>query len=98
MKSYLRGVNDVRQAEMHTGEPLLPESSPFKVEIATEKLQRYVSPGIDQIPIEMIQAGGNTLRSETHKMTNSIWKREKLSKKWKESIIVPIYGKRDKTD
>jgi hypothetical protein len=31
-------VNDVRQAEMHTVEPLVPETSSFEVWIAIEKL------------------------------------------------------------
>jgi hypothetical protein len=57
---------------------------------AIEKLKRYKSPGIDQIPAEMTQAGGNTLRSEIHKLINCIWN--------KESIFVPIYKKGDRTD
>jgi hypothetical protein len=52
------GVNDVRQTEIHKAEPLLLEPSSSEVEIAIEKLKRYKSPGIDQIPAELIQAGG----------------------------------------
>jgi hypothetical protein len=33
-----------------------------------------------------------------NKPINSIWNKEELSKEWKESIIVPIYKKGDKTD
>ena len=36
--------------------------------------------------------------SEIHKLVNSIWNKEKLPEGWKESIIVPIYKKGDKTD
>jgi hypothetical protein len=35
------GVNDVRQTEIHIAEPLVPEPSDFKVEMAIEKLERY---------------------------------------------------------
>ena len=35
---------------------------------------------------------------QIHKLSTSIWKREKLPEKWKESIIVPIHKKGDKTD
>jgi hypothetical protein len=35
--------------------------------IVIEKLKRYKSPGIDEIPAELIQAGG-ALRSEIHKL------------------------------
>jgi hypothetical protein len=61
-------------------------------------LKRYKSPGIDQILTELIQAGGNTLRSEIHKLINFIWNKEELPEQWKGSITVPIYKKGDKTD
>jgi hypothetical protein len=61
-------------------------------------LKRYKSPGTDQIPAELIQAGGNTLRSEIHTLITCIWNKEELSEQWKESIIVPIYKKGDRTD
>jgi hypothetical protein len=54
----IHGVNDVRQTEVHTAEPLVSEPSAFEVEMATEKLKRHKSPGIDQIPTELIKAGG----------------------------------------
>jgi hypothetical protein len=61
--------------------------------MAIEKLIRPKSPGIDQIPAELIKARGRTIRSEIHKLTNYIWNKEELSGEWKESIIVPIYKK-----
>ena len=36
--------------------------------------------------------------SAIHKLIISIWNKEELPEEWKESIIVPIYKKRDKTD
>jgi hypothetical protein len=45
----VHGVNEVKQAEIHTAEPLVPEPSAFEVELAIEKLKRHKSPGIDQI-------------------------------------------------
>jgi hypothetical protein len=91
-------VNDVRQTEVHTAEPLVPEPSAFKIEMAIEKLKRHKSPGIDQIPANLIKAGGRIIRSEIHKLIISIWIKEELPEEWKESVIVPIYKKGDKTD
>jgi hypothetical protein len=94
----IHGVNDVRQAEIHTVEPLVPVPSAFEVEMAIEKLKGYKSPGIEQIPAEWFKAGGSKICSEIHKLFNSIWNKEELSEQWKESVIVPIYKKGDKTD
>jgi hypothetical protein len=57
---------------MHTAEPLVPDCSCFEIEIAIEKLKKYKSPGIGQIPVEMNQAGGSMLHPEIHKFINSI--------------------------
>jgi len=48
-------------------------------------------PGIDQIPVEFIQAGGKTLHSEIHKFINFILSKGGLLKLWKKSIVVPIH-------
>ncbi|PNF20043.1 hypothetical protein B7P43_G05813 [Cryptotermes secundus] len=61
-------VSTVRQTEIHTAEPLVPDPSPFGVEIAIAKLKRYKSPGSD------------------------------MPDQWKESIILPVHKKGDKTD
>jgi hypothetical protein len=51
--------------------------------MAIEELKRHKSPGIDQIPAEMIKAGGRTILSEIHKLINSIWNKEELPERWK---------------
>jgi len=50
----VNGVNDVRQTERHTAEPLVPEPSAFEVELSIEnyilcieKLKRHKSPGTE---------------------------------------------------
>ena len=47
---------------------------------------------------ELIKAGGRTICLEIHKLIISISKKEKLPEEWKESIIVPIRKKGDKTN
>jgi hypothetical protein len=69
-------ARDVRQIEIHTAEPLVPAPSPSEIEIDIAKLKKYKSPGSDQIQAELIQAGGEILRSEIHKPINSIWSME----------------------
>jgi hypothetical protein len=93
----VHNVSDVRQVEVHMAEPLVPGPSWLEVEIAIAKL-KFKSPGSDQTPAELTQAGGETLLSAIHKLINSIWNEEELPDEWKESIIVPVHKKDDKTD
>jgi hypothetical protein len=59
-KNYLfylvnvRGINDVKQTDMHTGEPLVLEHYSFEVPI--EKMTRYKFSRTDQILTVLIQA------------------------------------------
>ena len=91
----VHGVNDVRQEEIHTAEPLMFQSSAFEVETAIVKLKRHKSPGTDQIPAELIKAGGRRIRFEIHKLIKSIWNKEELPDKCKEYTTVPMYKKCD---
>jgi hypothetical protein len=66
--------------------------------LAIEKFKSHKSPGIDQIPTELIKAGVRTISCEIHKLIISIWNKEELPEEWKELIIVLIYKKGDETD
>jgi hypothetical protein len=54
----VQGAAGIRQTEIHTAEPFVPEPSAAEVEVAIRELKRYKAPGSDQITAEMIQAGG----------------------------------------
>jgi len=69
----VRGDSDVSQIEMRTAEPLVPEPSALKVEMALEKLNRHKSRGIRQI----LTAGGGggwgwRQFAESHKHITSV--------------------------
>jgi hypothetical protein len=75
----VHGVHDIRQRDIHTAEPLVPEHSLVEVKFTTGKLKSYKFPGTDQILAELIQAGGEILLcSEIHKLICSIWNKEEL--------------------
>ena len=44
--------------------------------MAIEKLKRNKLPGTDQIPKELIKAGGRKIHSEIHNLINSIFNKE----------------------
>ena len=73
----IHGVNNVRQTEIYTAEPLVPE-----VELGIEKLKCHTLPGIDQIQAEMIKAGSRTICYEGHKLIISVWNKEALPEEW----------------
>jgi hypothetical protein len=54
----MHNISDVRQIEVHTTEPLVPE-----VQFAIAKFKKYKSPCSDQISAKLIQAGREILLS-----------------------------------
>jgi hypothetical protein len=91
-------VGGIRQTEIQTAEPFVPETSISEVEVSIGNLKSCKSPGAHQIPAELIQAGRETLHSEIHKLIKLIWNNGELPHQWKESIVVPIHKKGDKTE
>jgi hypothetical protein len=75
---------------MHISEPLAPDPSSCEVEIAIAKLEKYKLQGIDEILVELVEAGGETLLSSIHKLINSIWNKEELHDQWKEYYFASL--------
>jgi hypothetical protein len=61
-------------------------------------LKSYKFPGTDQILAKLIEAGGETLCCRSINSLMLLEKKEELPQKWKESLIIPVYKKGDKTD
>jgi hypothetical protein len=55
-------ISDGRQIGVHRAGTLVPGPSRFEVEIAFATLEKFKSPGSDEIPSELIQAGGETVQ------------------------------------
>ena len=66
-----------------------------EVEEAIRSLKKNKSPGSDGITAEMLQAGGEKLAREIHKLCNKAWQEGTIPKKWGKSILVPIPKKGD---
>jgi hypothetical protein len=77
----VHGVHNVRQKDIQTVEPSVPQPSLVEVETAIGNLKSYKSPDTDQIPAELIKGVGETLYSEIHKLICSVWNKEELLQK-----------------
>ena len=56
----------------------MPKPNAFEDELAIENLKSNKSRSIDQIPTELIKAGGRTIHSEIRKLITSIGNKEEL--------------------
>jgi hypothetical protein len=54
----VQGAGGIRQTEIHTAEPFVPEPSATEVEVVIRKFKRYKVPRSDQITSGLNQAGG----------------------------------------
>jgi hypothetical protein len=58
---YAYGVSVVTQIELPSADPLVAEMNALEFEMPIEKLKGHQSPGIDQLPIKLMKAGGRTI-------------------------------------
>ena len=66
--------------------PILQE----EVEAAVKSLKKGKSPGIDNIPGELVQAGGDAVISALHKICNKIWQTGEWPIPWTQSLIITL--------
>jgi dihydroorotase len=64
----VHGVHDVRQMDIHTVEPLVPELSLVEVKIAIGKLRSYKSQCTNNIPAELIKAVVENLYTDIYRL------------------------------
>ena len=66
--------------------PILRE----EVEAAVKSLKKGKSPGIDNTPGELVQAGGDAVISALHKICNKIWQTGEWPIPWTQSLIINL--------
>ena len=63
---------------------------PEEVEAAVKMLKKGKSAGVDNIPGELVQAGGEEMIHVLHKICNEIWKKGEWPKEWTQSLVITI--------
>lgn len=69
-----------------------------KIKQMTAKLKNRKAPGMDEITNEIIKYGGDTLLAELQILFNKIISDKTVPSEWRESILIPIFKKGEKTD
>lgn len=84
--------------EIHTAEIRGLESTVQEVQKATDIFKNNKTPDIDSMPAEFLKKGGLILTKKIHQPVCTIWKQEEIHNEWKNSIVIPVFKKGDKTD
>ena len=67
-------------------QPILRE----EVEIAVASLKKGKSAGVDNIPAELVQAGGETMIDVLTEICNRIWRIGEWPTPWTQSLIITL--------
>jgi hypothetical protein len=94
----VHGVNDVRQTEIHTAEPLVPKPNANELEMAIESPRRHKSPGIAQIPAELIKRGVELFPLRTINLLIPSGIKRNCLRSGRIRSFLPIYKKGDTKD
>ena len=62
---------------------------------AIKSLKKDKSPGVDNIPGELIQAGGDAMVTTLWHICNKVWKTKKWPKSWTQSLVLSLPKKGD---
>ena len=80
------GVLEVPAATNNDMHPILRE----EVELAVKSLKKGKSAGVDNIPGELIQAGGESMITVLTAICNKIWRTGEWPKPWTQSLIITL--------
>lgn len=51
--------------------------------------------GEDNIPAELLKAGGKLLIERLHGLVVETWEKEEIPEEWKVAVVVPIHSKKE---
>ncbi|GFR70978.1 endonuclease-reverse transcriptase [Elysia marginata] len=67
-----------------------PPIQKSEVEAAVKSLKLGKAPGVDNIPSELLKAGGEEVNNILTALSQRIWNEKKWPKKWTKSLAVPL--------
>ena len=73
-----------------------PQLTKDEVRYAIKHLKTGKAPGVDMVTAEEIAAAGEYGVDVMYQLCSRIWEEERFPEEWKQSVIIPIYKKKDK--
>ncbi|PNF20714.1 hypothetical protein B7P43_G17652 [Cryptotermes secundus] len=74
-------------------EEIIEPPTKEEVEEALKEQKLNEAPGGDNIPAELLKAGGQAGITALHRIINKVWEEEKIPEDWRKSTICPIFKK-----
>jgi sorting nexin-29 len=90
-------VNPIVGKTFQRAEPMLNEVTQEETDKTIVSLKNWKAPGSDSIPSELIKYGGKQLHYAIFKISQKIWRDERVPSSRNEAIIIPLHKKGDKT-
>ena len=78
--------NSQRSTDSENSPPVLKE----EVEAAVRSLKIGKSPGVDNIPSELLKSGGEETVKALTALCQKIWEEKKWPKEWTQSLVIPL--------
>ena len=93
-EANLNNDPDENDVEMEKNEDPITE---HEVRTAIQKMKRGKSPGEDELPVEILKAGGDDTIQQLTRLFNLVYRREVAPLDWQRGLISPIRKKGDVT-
>ncbi|KAK2705998.1 hypothetical protein QYM36_016128 [Artemia franciscana] len=65
---------------------------------AIKLLKNNKSPGIDELPAELLKALPEVAIDELYNLLTDVWVNEYIPEEWRTSVIIPVFKKGDRAD
>lgn len=82
-----------QQNERKYWENITEEPTGKKIYTIVENLKKNKRPDVNGISDESIKYAGIKLKQKIYELVKGIWKQEKMTRNWKNAIIIPIHQK-----
>ncbi|EYC02895.1 hypothetical protein Y032_0097g3003 [Ancylostoma ceylanicum] len=79
--------------DVNTGDISVEET-----EAAIRSLRNKKAPGLDEIPPELLKAGGRTMAEQLTRLFNDCWRQAKITEEWRKEVIVKLPKKGDASE